>query len=251
MQSSLFFFQTISQLLPLFSHLKSLFLPAYPQTLLPHKGQVLSLNTSDTLLLRPLVLLVHPVTTGLLLPCSKLWSLYSICISAVSSEWVTLLSIIRPLWLFFSPLFHIYAHAIQCPFRLFSIIIIPFLLIFISLLICASPNLKYSSSVVTTNLEDLSVLRMMMSGFVFGDFSGLPFLWLRDLTSALLFLFQFSSLNFLYVAVCVFLLALIIASSLDGLGRVTLQHSFRSVTLRFLSSKILSTGSKILLAHLV
>ena len=113
----------------------------------------------------PLVLLVQPVTTGLVL-LPSLWSLKSRYRSASCSLETTLLSIILSLCSWFSPLPHIFDQKNTCPFRFFSISIISFLVIFASLPVCTSPILSYSSQLTTQSLEDLSVLRTTSSWFL-------------------------------------------------------------------------------------
>ena len=121
---------------------------------------------SETALLRPLVLLEHPVTTGLV-DLSVLWSLNITYMLAVLHDLHILLSITRDLCPCDSPVLHILHQKVQWPLRCFSISVTYFLLISLSLPVWTEPIFLYSPWLVTQNLPDLSVFRIIIS--FFGD----------------------------------------------------------------------------------
>ena len=109
--------------------------------------------------------------------------------------------------------------------------------------------MRYSSSLVTVILVDLSVLIIIISPsfFLFISFLIPSLIFWETLHFWLPCLSQFSFLYFLYVLVWKSLLDSMTASRSggNGLGKVTRLHSLRSVTRRFLSSKTLFSGSYI------
>jgi hypothetical protein len=126
--------------------------------------------------------------------------------------------------------------------------------IFLSFFVWSLPILRYSSSVVATNLDDLSVFKIitdLSETFFMRLFKPSFSSFVRFETCSLFLLLMHLSLYSSKILSWAFLLISTLASSggFRGLGSVTLLHSFKSVTWRFLSSKIFSTGSKICLCH--